>query len=161
MKKTLIVLCLLLATVTHIQAQEASKETQQKALEFMTQIDMKVDMSLFKEAYKNMYVSDNPKAMIMGIVIPETYEVAKQEIAKKIPPGFELKDSGEKVINGVKIFYTKGIDASRGAKLNTAMYCMKRSDKTSFMFIGVSEIGIDKKYTEAIEVAFNSVIEKL
>lgn len=160
MKKTMIALCMLFVAVFHMLAQEADTDKKKKAMDLMSVIDMKIDTTLFNEVSQNMYVSDNPKAMAMGIVVPESYDTAKEELSKKLPPEFKVTSQGEKTMNGVTIYYVEGLDTSKGNNLNTKLICMKHNADFSIMFIGVTEVGIDQKYVDAVEAAANSVIKK-
>jgi hypothetical protein len=77
MKKTLIALCMLFVAF-NVQAQETDAEKQALAMELMSiKIDMKVDTELFTEVTPNTFVSESPKAVIMAMIVPETYENAK------------------------------------------------------------------------------------
>ncbi|WP_157560090.1 hypothetical protein U8527_16685 [Kordia algicida OT-1] len=166
MKKTLIALCMLFVAAFNVQAQETvSQETeaekQKRAMELMSiKVDMTVDTDLFMQVTPNTYVSESPKAVIMAMIVPETYENAKAKLESNLPAEFEVKDKGEKMMNGVKVIFMTGVSKAQGTTINSTVYCLKRDADTCTMFMGMSEVGADKKYVDAINAAANSVIKK-
>jgi hypothetical protein len=161
MKKTLMALCMLFVAVATVQAQETEAEKQKRAMELMSiKVDMKVDEELFMKVTENTYVSESPKAVIMAMIVPETYENAKAKLEGNMPPDFKVTDKGEKMMNGVKVIYMQGTAEAQGTKVNSTVYCLKRDADTCLMFMGMSEVGADKKYADAITAAANSVVKK-
>lgn len=161
MKKTIIALCMLFVAAFNVQAQETDAEKQARAMELMSiKIDMKIDKELFMEVTPNTYVSENPKAVIMAMIVPETYENAKSKLEGNMPPDFKVADKGEKTMNGVKVIYLEGTAEAQGSTVDSTVYCFKRDADTCIMFMGMLEVGSDKKYVEAIAAAANSVVKK-
>lgn len=159
MKKILIALCFLCVGFT-VQAQETEAEKQQRAMELMSKkVDMTVDTELFKSVTPNTFVSESPKAVIMAMMVPETYEGAKAKMEKDMDARFDITDKGEKTINGVKVLFMEGTSEAEGVKLNNIVYCIKHNENTCIMFIGMSETSADQKYVDAIQKAANSVIK--
>lgn len=159
MKKILIALCFLCIGFT-VQAQETEAEKQKKAMELMSKkVDMKVNTELFKDVTPNTYVSESPKAVIMAMMVPETYEQAKAKMDKEMSDKFTITDKGEKTINGVKVLFMKGTSEAEGVTLNNTVYCIRHSEDVCIMFIGMSEKGADQKYVDAIKEAANSIIK--
>lgn len=165
MKNLLFVFALSIMTLT-VQAQETEtkdpeQEKNTRMLELMTQkIEMDVDTSLFLNASLNTYVSESPKAVIVAMMVPESYETTRQKMNENVDPAFQVSDKGETEINGVKVLFMKGTSAAEGDVLDSQMYCMAVDDETCMMFIGLAEQGIDVKYNEAITKALNSVVKK-
>jgi len=162
MKKTLIALCILFIGF-NVQAQEtdAEKAKQARAMELMSKkVDMTVDEDLFMGVTPNTYVSESPKAVIMAMMVPETYEDSKKKMNENDTDKFKVTDRGEKEINGVKVLYMEGTSEAEGTTLNNTIYCVKYDEETCIMFIGMVENGADKKYEEAVAKAANSVIKK-
>lgn len=154
-------LCMLFVAVATVQAQETEAEKQKRAMELMSiKVDMKVDEELFMKVTENTYVSESPKAVIMAMIVPETYENAKAKLEGNMPPDFKVTDKGEKMMNGVKVIYMQGTAEAQGTKVNSTVYCLKRDADTCLMFMGMSEVGADKKYADAITAAANSVVKK-
>ncbi len=151
---------LFVATFT-VQAQEDEAEKQALAMEMASiELNMEVDTELFQKMSTNMYVSQTPQVMIMGMVVPETYENAKTKLEGNLPPEFKVSDKGEKTMNGVKVVFLKGTSDSPQGVIDCVVYCTKRDAETCTMFMGMSEVGVDQKYVDAINKAANSVIKK-
>jgi hypothetical protein len=77
-----------------------------------------------------------------------------------LTPQFKVTDKGEKVMNGVTVVYLIGTSEAQGVTINSTVYCLKRDADTCTMFMGMSEVGADKKYVDAINAAANSVVKK-
>lgn len=145
----------------NVQAQETEADKQAKAMELMSiKVDMKVDTELFTEVTPNTYVSESPKAVIMAMIVPETYENAKNKLESNLPPEFVVANKGEKMMNGVNVVFLEGTSKAQGVTINSTVYCFKRDADTCFMFMGMSEVGADQKYVDAIIAAGNSVVKK-
>ncbi|QHI38984.1 hypothetical protein IMCC3317_43840 [Kordia antarctica] len=164
MKKTLIALCILFVGF-NVQAQgagtEEDKAKAKKVMEMMSKkVDIDVDETLFTAVTPNTYVSESPKAVIMTMMVPETYAASKEKMNENETDKFKVTDRGEKEINGVKVLYMTGTSEAEGTTLNNTIYCVEYDAETCIMFIGMVEEGADKKYTDAVAKAANSVIKK-
>lgn len=155
----------------NVQAQEAKTEAtqtesaeqikQQRMLELMgTKIEMDVDAKLFKPQGPNSYVSENPRAAIMAMMVPDSYENSKQKMENDLGSNMTITEKGEKEVNGATVLYIKGTSEAEGATLSIEMYCMEIDAETCLMFAGMADVNADAKYTEAIKKATNSVIKK-
>jgi len=145
----------------NVQAQDDDAEKQALAMELMSvKVDMTVDTELFKEVTPNTYVSESPKAVIMAMIVPETYENAKDKLESNLPPAFKVANKGEKMMNGVNVVFLEGTSEAQGVTINSTVYCFKRDADTCIMFMGMSEVGADQKYVDAITAAGNSVVKK-
>lgn len=163
MKNKLIALCLLLFSAP-LQAQEATeidkkKEARQKEL-MMKKVEMDVDEDLFLQVTPNAYVSETPKAVIMAMLIPETYANSKKKMEDEKSPTVKFTAKGEKEVNGVKVYYLEGVTEAEGKTLKNTIYCVEVDAETCLMFIATLEKGADKKYEEAITKAAHSAIKK-
>lgn len=81
MKKLILLFAIGLMTLT-IQAQDTKSDEDKMAqyMELMSKkIEMEVDTALFIEATPNTYVSESPKAVIMAMYVPESYENSKKK----------------------------------------------------------------------------------
>lgn len=162
MKKTLIALCILFIGF-NVQAQETETEAakQARAMELMSKkVDMTIDEELFMAVTVNTYVSENPKAVIMAMMVPESYESSKKKMNENDTDKFQVTERGEKEMNGVKVLYMEGTSEAEGTTLNNKIYCVKYDEKTCIMFIGMVENGANEKYENAINNAANSIIKK-
>ncbi len=162
MKKTLIALCILFIGF-NVQAQDTDADAakQAKAMEMMSKkVDMDVNEELFMAVTPNTYVSESPKAVIMAMMVPETYEASRKKMSENSTEQFKVTNQGEKEINGVKVLFMNGTSEAEGTTLNNTVYCVKYDEETCIMFIGMVENGADQKYTDAVAKAANSVIKK-
>ena len=164
MKKTLMALCILFIgfnAQAQVEQTEADKEKAARAMELMSKkVDMTVDEELFMGVTQNTYVSEDPKAVIMAMMVPETYADTKKKMDNEMSAKFEVLTKGEKKINNVNVLYMTGKSTAEGTTLMNTIYCVKYDANTCIMFIGMVEEGADAKYTKAIETSANSVIKK-
>ncbi len=160
MKKLIILATLFLGFFAN--AQETEAEKQARAVELMSKkVDITVDEELFKTATPNAYVSESPKAVVMGMYVPENYDNAKKKLSENATAqDFEVTSSGEKEINGIKVLYMYGTSEAEGVKLENKIYCYEVDKNTCLMLIGMLEVEADKKYSDAIDAALNSAIKK-
>ncbi|MBL86312.1 MAG: hypothetical protein CMO82_06605 [Winogradskyella sp.] len=160
MKKLVIIALLFLGVF--VNAQETEAEKQARGIELMSKkVDMTVDSELFMSVTQNTYVSESPKAVVMGMYVPENYEAAKKKLKENASTqNFEITSSGEKEINGIKVLYMYGNSEAEGVKLNNKVYCYEIDKDTCLMLVGMLEVGANKKYSEAIDSALNSGIKK-
>ena len=160
MKKLLFVAALFIGLF--VNAQETDTEKQARAMELMSKkVDITVDEALFKTVMQNTYVSESPRAVIMGMYVPETFENAKKKLEENTEDQkFEVTDHGEKEINGVKVLYMYGKSTAEGVSLDNKVYCYEIDKDTCLMLIGMYEVGVDKKYSDAVNTALNSAIKK-
>lgn len=160
MKKLVIIALLFLGVF--VNAQETEAEKQARGIELMSKkVDMTVDNELFMSVTQNTYVSESPKAVVMGMYVPENYEAAKKKLKENASTqNFEITSSGEKEINGIKVLYMYGNSEAEGVKLNNKVYCYEIDKDTCLMLVGMLEVGADKKYSEAIDSALNSGIKE-
>ena len=160
MKKFLIALCILFVGFT-VQAQETDAEKQARTMELMSKkVEMDIDTELFMGVTANTYVSESPKAVIMAMMVAETYANSKKKMNEDNSDKFKVTDKGEKKINGVNVLYMKGTSEAEGTTLNNTIYCVELDATTCIMFIGMVEEGADKKYVDAVAKAANSIIKK-
>ncbi len=163
MKKLILLFAIGLMTFS-VQAQDTKTSDENKMAQYMElmskKIDMEVDTALFIEATPNTYVSESPKAVIMAMYVPESYENSRQKMNENVDPAFQVSDKGETEINGVKVLFMKGTSSADGATMDSVIYCMEVEDELCMMFLGLTEQGIDNKYNEAVNKAVNSVIKK-
>ncbi|WP_430412473.1 hypothetical protein [Kordia sp.] len=159
MKKLLIALCFLCIGF-NVQAQETDEQKQARAMELMSKkVEMTVDTELFMGVTANTYVSESPKAVIMAMMVPETYEASKKKMDTEMNDKFKVTKKGEKKVNGVNVLFMEGTSEAEGVTLNNTIYCVKYDENTCIMFIGMAEEGADKKYVDAIKAAANSIIK--
>lgn len=152
------------AAKTDVAEGQVTQEDQEKMtrmMELMGQkIEMDVDMTLFISVSTNAYVSENPKAVIMAMMVPDSYENSKKKMDSDSVERFTITEKGETEINGLKTLYMEGISEAEGSVLDNTMYCIEVDANTCLMFVGMVDQKADPKFAEAITKALNSVIKK-
>ncbi|MEM5566815.1 hypothetical protein WNY78_16965 [Psychroserpens sp. AS72] len=139
----------------------AEQEKFARVMELMSKkIEMEVDTSLFMEVSTNTYVSESPRAVVMAMMVPDTYENSKLKMNKDAGDKFKISEKGETEINGVTALYMKGTSEAEGVTLNNMIYCIEVDAETCLMFVGMVEQNADAKFTEAVTKSMNSVIKK-
>ncbi|WP_397362423.1 hypothetical protein [Olleya sp. R77988] len=172
MKKLLFALLFLMLGV-NLHAQETEVEVTEgtetaesddkvkRVMELMRkEIDMIVDEDVFKSVGNNTYVSEEPKAVLLAMYIPESYEVSRTKMNNPPEDGFVVSDTGEKEVNGVKVLFMEGTSNTQGVTMTNAIYCMEIDENTCMMVMGMLEENADQKYIDIINRSINSVIKK-
>ena len=79
------------------KTEEANQDKMQRMLELMSKkIEMEVNTDLFKPEGANSYVSEDPKAVIMAMMVPDSYENSKMKMEKDAGGGMTITEKGEK-----------------------------------------------------------------
>lgn len=170
MKKILLIVMLCIFSI-QVQAQvEQANPTQTESIdqdkmnrmmELMgRKIEMDVNTELFTAQGLNSYISETPKAAIMAMYVPDSYENSKKKMENDLQNNMTITEKGEKQVNDVTVLYMKGTTEADGQTLNIEMYCMEVDEETCLMFAGMTAINADKKYNDAINKAAKSVIKK-
>lgn len=159
MKKLLVVFTLLFCVISNAQETDSAKENRTKEL-MSKKVEMDVDSGLFMAVTQNTFVSESPKAVIMGLYVPETYENIKLEMDTEMSQQFKVVEKGEKTINGVSVLCIVGISEPEGITMNNTVYCYKVDADTCVMLMGIIEEGAENKYKVAINKALNSGVKK-
>lgn len=103
-----------------------------------TKISMDVDTLLYTNSQGNFYISENPQAMIMGMVIPQSYESAKGKLAADVKKkSVIIKDSGEFEVNGKKILFKIGEMKERGEEMIIELYAVQASKEQTILITGI------------------------
>lgn len=143
------------------KTEQENQAKMDRMLELMKKkIEMEVDTKLFVPQGPNSYVSEDPKAVIMAMMVPDSYENAKEKMVNDAGGNMTITEKGEKELNGVTVLFMKGTNEAEGSTLNAEMYCMEIDAETCLMFVGMADVNADAKYSEAITKAVNSVIKK-
>ncbi len=136
MLKFKIVLVVLLSNVFFVNAQEDEINFED------VDISMEFNKSLYSDAMKNIYFSEEPKAMLMGMLAPQSIEDLNNELGSDFSGG-ELKNikKGETKIDGIDILYVVGsfVDES-GEEFAIEMLAKKHDNKSSILVVSFYEI---------------------
>lgn len=140
---------------------ELEQEQLARVMQHMEQkIETDGDTTLFTIVGANTYVSENPKAVVMDMMVPETYTKAKEKMNADNSAQFEITYRGKKLINGDPVLFMEGTSEAEGSILTNMVYCMKFDAKICLLFIGMVDQTADAKYMEAHTKAMNSVIKR-
>lgn len=74
----------------------------------VTIIDMDFNKSIYPESEGNTYFSNEPKAALIGIIVPKKYSELIVEMKKETPAGIKNLKTGEFDNAGKKYFYYTG-----------------------------------------------------
>lgn len=97
---------LTLVMVTFSYAQEEVVEEFENAPDVV--IEMDFNKSIYPENEGNAYFSNQPKAALIGMVVPKKYSELLAEMKKESPEGIKNLKTGEFDNSGKKIFYYTG-----------------------------------------------------
>lgn len=161
--KNLLIALLLCCFACQLNAQTTNSESDaesKRMMELMSQkIEMDIDEDYFIGVATNTYVSESPKAVIMAMLVPESYEASKEKMMQNTSDDFVIENRGEKEMNGVKVLFMEGSSDAEGVKMNNTVYCIKYDDQTCMMIVGIIEQTADKKYFDMISRSMNSVVK--
>lgn len=121
---------------------------------FNTEVVMEVDTTLFDSKQNNFYFSEASRAMIMTMVVPQSFEKAQEhfenESKKKDYKSLERK---KLVHNGKKVLYEKGMIKKSGQKAFMYLYAVECTAESTIFVTGMHMDGDEKKFFPAIERA--------
>jgi hypothetical protein len=147
MKKTLLV-CIALFICSNLSFGQNSTDTDSltNALAGMinkmltTKIEMDIDTTLYPNHSGNMYISNEPKALIMSMLVPQDYETAKEHLEKReSKKNQDIKETGEFEENGKKILYRTGVVKEEGKKFMMEQYVVSVSNEQTIIITGMYE----------------------
>jgi hypothetical protein len=105
-------------------------------------VDMQFNKTLYSMNEGNMFMSMEPVAFVLAVVLPATYEQAKSEIFGGTPDP-ELKDvkTGESKEAGKTFAYqTANVKSTDGKDLAMEIYIVKYDEVTSIMVSGAYDV---------------------
>lgn len=71
-------------------------------------IEMDFNKSIYPESEGNAYFSNEPKAALIGMIVPKKYSELIAEMKKETPPGIKNLKTGEFDNAGKKVFFYTG-----------------------------------------------------
>ncbi len=119
-------------------------------------IDMDFNKSLYTNNFGNMYMSETPKAVLMAMVIPQSYESGKTELKKSMEPDLKNFKVQEFTENGVKYFACTGIMNQNNEEVYVEVMVKKVADDSCLMITSMYEVGIKTKYEKEAKKAILS-----
>ncbi|SEP54734.1 hypothetical protein [Flavobacterium urocaniciphilum] len=151
-KKLLFVLALF--TVSFSAVAQDGEEVVEEAPEVV--IDMDFNKSLYANNFGNMYMSETPKAVLMAMVVPQSYESGKAELKKSMEPDLKNFKVQEFTENGVKYFACTGIMNQNNEEVYVEVMVKKVVDDSCLMVTSMYEVGVKTKYEKEAKKAILS-----
>lgn len=103
-----------------------------------TRISMEVDTLLYKIKGGNFYVSKDSQAMIMAMLIPQSFEQAKEKLSKNVKNrNVIIKETGELEANGKKVAFKTGELNEEGKKMMIELYAIEVTKESTILVTGV------------------------
>jgi hypothetical protein len=141
-KKIFYILALFMVSFSF--AQEEIEEDFESAPEVV--IDMDFNKSLYANNLGNMYMSDSPKAVLMAMIVPQSYESGKIDLAKAMEPDLKNFKAQEFVQSGLKYYSCSGIMMQDSIEVFVEVMMKKTDDNSCVMISSMYEIGVKSQY---------------
>lgn len=145
---------LALFAVSFSFAQEENVEDLESAPDVV--IDMDFNKSLYANNFGNMYMSDSPKAVLMAMVIPQSYESGKTELTKAMEPDLKNFKAQEFSVNGLKYYSCSGTMMQESIEVLVEVMIKKTDDNSCLMISSMYEVGVKTKYEKEAKRAIIS-----
>ncbi len=124
-----------------------------------TKVEIDINKDVFTSVTTNMYVSQKPQALIVGLFIPISYENQKEKInSKPIAEGMEFK--GEQMINSENVLLLTGTVLKKGIEFTKQKYYIKQDENTCIELTTMLAVNADAKDKMMLMKIVHSVIEK-
>ncbi|MDN3620220.1 hypothetical protein QWY81_12210 [Polaribacter undariae] len=123
-----------------------------------TKVEIDINNDVFTSVTTNMYVAQNPQALIVGLFIPISYENQKEKInSKPIAEGMEFK--GEQMINSENVLLLTGTVLKKGIEFTKQKYYIKQDQNTCIELTTMLAVNADAKDKMMLMKIVHSVIE--
>jgi len=119
-------------------------------------IDMDFNKSLYANNFGNMYMSDSPKAVLIAMVIPQSYESGKTELTKAMEPDLKNFKAQEFTENGLKYYSCSGTMMQNSVEVFAEVMIKKTDENSCVMISSMYEIGVKSKYNKEAKRAIIS-----
>ena len=119
-------------------------------------IEMDFNKSLYANNFGNMYMSDSPKAVLMAMVIPQSYESGKTELTKAMEPDLKNFKAQEFSVNGLKYYSCSGTMMQESVEVLVEVMIKKTDDNSCLMISSMYEVGVKTKYEKEAKRAIIS-----
>jgi hypothetical protein len=122
-------------------------------------VEIDINKDIFTSVTTNMYVSQNPQALIVGLFIPISYENKKMKInSKPVAEGLEFK--GEQMLNNKNILLLTGRVIKKGIEFTKQKYYIKQNQNTCIELTTMLPVNAVAKDKAMLMEIVHSVIEK-
>lgn len=121
---------------------------------FNTEVAMDIDTTLFDSKQSNFYFSEASRAMIMTMVVPQSFEKAEEHFEKESKKkDYKSLERKKLVHNGKNILFEKGMIKKSGQKAFMYLYAVECTAESTIFVTGMHMDGDEKKFFPAIERA--------
>lgn len=152
-KKLFYVLALFTVSFTAV-AQDGEGDVMEEAPEVV--IDMDFNKSLYTNNFGNMYMSESPKAVLIAMVIPQSYDELKAELDKSSDAKVKNVKKGEATESGLKFCYFTGTTKEGDDEIFVESL-MKKVDANSCIIItSMYQLSVKTKYEKEAKKALVS-----
>ena len=112
-----------------------------------TIIDMDFNKSLYPESEGNAYFSQNPKAALIGMIVPKKYSDIIADMKKESPEGMKNLKTGEFDNAGKKIFfYTGNITVENGVEIFMEVLVKYSNENECIVITSMYEPSVKDKF---------------
>lgn len=110
-------------------------------------IDMDFNKSIYPESEGNAYFSNEPKAALIGMIVPKKYSELIAEMKKENPEGIENLKTGEFDNAGMKIFfYTGNITVENGSEIFMEVLVKQSNENECIVITSMYEPSVKEKF---------------
>ncbi len=172
MMKKIILLSLfaLFATIGNAQQKSEDEITEEEVMDAFEDafeklskgVNLTVDKKLYPMKTGNIFLSNNPRAMLMSRVKDGTYDKAKNAMTKDAKKGgIKVIEQGEVTLNGRKMLYQYGerTDES-GVTLRIDTFAYQAADNKMAFIIGSYVVSAKEVYQKATKDAASTAVYK-
>ncbi len=110
-------------------------------------IDMDFNKSIYPESEGNAYFSNEPKAALIGMIVPKKYSELIAEMKKETPEGIKNLKSGEFDNAGKKVFfYTGNITVENGTEIFMEVLVKHSDENECIVVTSMYEPSVKEKF---------------
>lgn len=145
---------LTLFTVSFTAVAQDGEEVAEEAPEVV--IDMDFNKTLYANNFGNIYMSESPKAVLIAMVVPQSYEELKAELDKDNDTKVTNVKKGEATESGIKYSFFTGFVKEGDAEIFIEAFVKKVDAKSCIMITSMYEVGVKAKYEKEAKKALIS-----
>ncbi len=110
-------------------------------------IEMDFNKSIYPENEGNAYFSNEPKAALIGMIVPKKYSELISEMKKETPEGIKNLKTGEFGEAGKKIFYYTGnITVENGTEIFMEVLVKHSNENECIVITSMYEPSVKEKF---------------
>lgn len=110
-------------------------------------IDMDFNKSIYPESEGNAHFSNEPKAALIGMIVPKKYSELIAEMKKENPEGIKNLKTGEFDSAGMKIFfYTGNITVENGTEIFMEVLVKQSNENECIVITSMYEPSVKEKF---------------